>query len=228
MSTATRSTTTMVLSATGRNRSIAGPSFAAAALMASRAGPIFSITGPTCSSTGSTLASTGSACSMNPAVLSCIFRVRRYKASTTPACTTKARQAISTAAATTIRKVSSGIQNEVPGPRVLAHRVAIGLLAGFHGVVQGFLLAPNGILTLIDPTGCGILQFASALLDELGAFFGLFLDDLARFLTRLGREEHADSNSYAQPEQKTRKSVLVHDFLLRPQPNSSILRHRNR
>ena len=94
---------------------------------------------------------------MNPAVFSYIFRLRRYKASTMPACTTKARQAISTAAATTIRNVSSGIQDEVPGLRVLAYRVAIGLLAGFHGVVQGFLLAANGLLTLIDPTGGGIL-----------------------------------------------------------------------
>ena len=78
--------------------------------MESRAGPIFSITGPTLSSTGSTLANTGSVRSMNPAVLSCIFRVRRYNANTMPACTTKARQAISTATATTIRKVSSDIQ----------------------------------------------------------------------------------------------------------------------
>src|ERR1035438_10438852 len=198
----------MVLSITGRNRSMAGPSLAAVSLMASRAGPILSITGPTCSSTGSTLASTGSATSMNPAVFSCIFRVRRNKASTTPACTTKARQAISTAAATTIRKVSSGIQDEVPGLRVLAYRVAIGLLAGFHGVVQGFLLAASGLLTLIDPTGGGILELACALLDELGAFFGPLLDDLARFLTRLRREQHADSDSYAYPQQKARKSVL--------------------
>jgi hypothetical protein len=46
---------------------MAGPTFAAAALMESRAGPIFSITGPILSNTGSTLASTGSAFSMNPA-----------------------------------------------------------------------------------------------------------------------------------------------------------------
>src|ERR1035441_858922 len=160
----------MVLSITGRNRSMAGPSLAAVSLIASRAGPIRSITGPTCSSTGSTLASTGSACSMNTALLSCIFRVRRNKATTTPACTTKARQAISTAAATTIRKVSSDIQDKVPRERELAYRVAIGLLAGFHGVAQGFLLAANGLLALIDPPGRGILEFASALLDEIGAF----------------------------------------------------------
>src|ERR1019366_5512108 len=200
MSTAARSTTTMVLSMTGRNRSMAGPSLAAVALMASRAGPIFSITGPTCSSTGSTLASTGSACSINPAVLSCIFRVRRNKATTTPACTTKARQAISTATATTIRKVSSGIHDNVPGVRALADRVAIGLLAGFHGIGQGFLLAANGILTLIDPPSRSFLELASTLLDVVRAFAGLVLEELARFLTRLRREQHSESDADAQPE----------------------------
>src|ERR1017187_4614501 len=227
MSAPARSTTTTVWSTTGRNRSIAGPTFAAAALMESRAGPIFSMTGPTRSSTGSTLASRGSAFCMNPSLWSCIFRVRRNRANTMPACTTKARQATSTAAAT-IRKVSSDISDRVPGLIALAYRVAIGLLAGFDGIGQGFLLAADGLLTLIDPPGRSVLDLSAALLNEIGAFFGLFLDEQARFLTRLRREQHSESNSDAQPEQKAGKSVLVHNFLLRPQPISSILRHRNR
>src|ERR1019366_353012 len=212
MSTPVRSTTTTALSTTCQNRSMAEPTFAAAVLMESRAGPIFSITGVILSNTGSTLASTDSAFSMNPAVLACIFRVRRNKAIITPAWTTKARQAISTAAATTIRKVSSDIHDKVPRLRVLAYRVAIGQLTGFHGIIQGFLLAANGLLTLIDPPGRSILEFGAALLDVLRASARLVLDDLARFLTRLRREQHSDPDSDTQPEQKAGKSVLVHDF----------------
>src|SRR5664280_946112 len=81
-----------------------------------------------------------------------------------------------------------------------------------HCIVQGFLLAANGLLTLIDPPGRSILDFGAALLDVLRAFARLVLDDLARFLTRLRREQHSDPDSDTQPEQKAGKSVLFHDF----------------
>src|SRR6185369_4142401 len=109
---------------------------------------------------------------------------------------------------------------------VLAYCVSIGLFAGFHGVAKSFLLAANSLLTLIDPTGCGVLKFGTPLLNEIRAFTGLALDDLARFLTRLRREQHSDSDSDAQPQQKAGKSVLVHVFSFGSKPISSILRHR--
>src|ERR1051326_2521888 len=100
-----------------------------------------------------------------------------------PACTTKARAASDTAAVTTIRKISSVIVASD-----LADRVAVGLLARFHRVVQRFLLPSEGLLATVDPTRRGILELAPTLLNVVRALPRLALNVLASFGARLRRE----------------------------------------
>src|ERR1700676_3926071 len=110
---------------------------------------------------------------------------------TTPACTRKASAASETAAATTIRKTSSDINLSLETG--LAHCVAIGLFAGFDGIVQGVLLPAQRVLALIHPFCGRLLYFVTALLQvlsaltgfifqELGAFASFVLDQIASFL----------------------------------------------
>src|ERR1041385_6130739 len=100
------------------------------------------------------------------------------------ACTTNASAASATPATTAIRKVSSVI----PNPSGLADRVAIGLLAGFHRVVQIFFLTANRFLAAIAPTRRSVLELGAALFQEFRALASLALNVFARFLARLRRE----------------------------------------
>src|SRR4029453_16554491 len=143
-----------------------GPIFCSSGPTLSRAGPAFSTTARTLSITGPIFPSIGPACATSGSTLCWVLRTARYIASVAMAWTIIARPASATPPATTMRKTSSVTISTLDGfgRHVTAYRVAIGLLAGFHGIRQAVFLTFESVLAAIHPLGGGLLQFGSTLL----------------------------------------------------------------
>jgi regulatory protein len=90
------------------------------------------------------------------------------------------------------------------------HGIAIRLPSGFHSVRNIIALASQSFFAFIDPLAGGLLEVGAALFEVIRALAGFVLDYLAGFLAGFRGEEHADTYTNAQSEQKAGKSVLVH------------------
>src|SRR5579883_3416098 len=124
-----------------------------------------------------------------------------------------------TPAAITNRNTSSDMGKIFPRIELLSagfnrglrsHGLPVGLFSGSHCVGEAVLLLADHVLAFLDQIAGRVLDLGSPLLDEILALAGLGFDQLPGLAAGLRREQHADADTDAQPEQEVCEAISFH------------------